>query len=58
MADDYASDCPISVPLYISTVDPDVNLNGMSFSYNIGLFYVPNTVIQPFKLPPPFSGSI
>lgn len=50
---DYVSNVPISAPLYIATANPDVDLNGMKFSYDIGMFYVPNSVLQPLRLPPP-----
>lgn len=56
MADDYFSDTPISRPLNVG-IEPDVDLNGMSFSYTIGLFFhkVPDQI--PIKLPPPFQGN-
>lgn len=57
MADDYFSDTPISTPLYIPTISADVDLNGLSFSYEIGLMFTPNSVSQPLKLPPPFQGN-
>lgn len=53
---DYVSDCPISVPLYIPNVNPDVDLNGVMFSYDIGLVYQPTSVVQPLTLPPPWEG--
>lgn len=57
MAEDYITNGPISVPLYIDTVSPDVDLNGFYFSYDIGMFFMPTTVQLPLKLPPPFEDS-
>lgn len=53
---DYVSNCPISTPLHVATAKPDVDFNGVMFSYDIGLFYQQNTVLQPLTLPPPFEG--
>lgn len=51
---DYITDGPISVPLHIVGASPDVDLNGMKFSYDIGLFFTPVAAALPIKLPPPF----
>lgn len=53
---DYISNTPISVPLYVNTARPDVDLNGFKFSYDIGMFFTPTTIVMPFTLPPPSQG--
>lgn len=53
---DFISNTPISTALHIATAKADVDLNGMKFNYNIGLFYTPETILQPITLPPPFEG--
>lgn len=55
MANDYVSDTPISRAISIPNIEPDVNLNGVSFSYQIGMFYADNPAPVQLKLPPPFS---
>jgi hypothetical protein len=52
---DYITNGPVSVPLHVQGVTPDVDLNGVKFSYDIGMFYTPATTILPVKLPPLFS---
>jgi hypothetical protein len=47
----YASNCPISRPAVIS-VPADVDLNGIGFSYSIGLFYPVSSDVDRFVLPP------
>lgn len=49
---DWVSDGPISVPLHVEGLKPDVNLGGLKFSYEQGFFYVPETEYKPFRLPP------
>ena len=51
---DYVANGPISVPLYIPGLQPDVDLGGLKFSYRIGMFYTPETQVIPIRLPPLF----
>lgn len=48
---DWVCDGPISVPLRVAGVEPDVDLGGLKFSYEYGMFYTPETEIKPLKLP-------
>lgn len=52
---DYVTNTPISGPVTVPNVQPDVNLNGVSFNYDIGMFYPDDPVPVQFTLPPPFS---
>lgn len=54
---DYVANTPISVPLHVNTARADVDLNGMKFSYDIGLFFTPHTVLQNLTPPPPYNGT-
>ena len=51
---DYIANGPISATNYIPNVDADIDLNGMKFSYAIGMFYTPESTTPTLKLPPPF----
>jgi hypothetical protein len=47
----YASNCVISGPIHLPDYAPDVNLNGMSFNFQIGMmFHVAET--PPMLRPP------
>jgi hypothetical protein len=44
MADpDFASNCPISWPIRIPGINPEVDLGGVMFSYQWGLVYSPSS---------------
>jgi hypothetical protein len=48
----YISNIPISRPVSIAEVKPDVDMNGFSWSNKYGMFfYVPQTVFSPIKPP-------
>lgn len=49
----YVATVQISHPIN-TNLKEDVNLNGVSFSYEHGLFYVPSEEIFPVQLPPPW----
>lgn len=49
---DFFTNVPISMPLKIATAHADIDLNGMKFSYEIGMFFEPNSIVQPLRLPP------
>lgn len=51
MAGDYVADCPISVPLLIPGAKADVDLGGLKFSYEYGLFYTPTASTLPIHPP-------
>lgn len=53
---DYVANGPISVPLYLPGVRPDVDLGGLKFSYEVGMFYTPESEVIAIRLPPPFEG--
>ena len=57
MTADFVCNGAVSGPIYLPGVEPDVDLNGVKFSYAIGLFYTPNSKPLPFQLPPPFAES-
>ena len=47
----YASNCPISGPVSVG-VTPDVDFNGVQFSYQMGMMFPPEAVLEvPMKLP-------
>lgn len=51
----FISNGPVSGPLNVVNASPDVDFNGVKFSYDIGLFFDPVIAPLPLKLPPPFS---
>jgi len=49
---DWVSNAPISTPIHLPDVQSDVDLNGLQFNYDIGMFYIPgDEPVLPFKLP-------
>lgn len=50
----YINTGPISVPLSVN-LSPDVDLNGLKFSYEHGIFYSPVIQNITLKLPPPMN---
>jgi len=56
--DDYVADCPISVPLYVPNASADVDLGGLKFSYQLGLFYTPTAPTVPIQPPPSFEDEL
>lgn len=53
---DFVTNAQISVPLK-TNLTADVDLGGLKFSYNGGIFYEPTDVFMPIKLPPPWPGT-
>jgi hypothetical protein len=52
MAADYIANCPISMPIDMSELKPEVDLNGFMFSYEWGPVYVVNGIENPqLRLP-------
>lgn len=52
---DWISNGPISQPINLPDVQVDVDLNGMKFNYNIGVFFTPSDELPiSLKLPPMF----
>ncbi len=51
MADNFVCNGPISVPLYLKDVKPDVDLGGLKFSYTHGMFYTPAALVESMKPP-------
>ena len=51
---DYVANGPISGPVNLPDISPDVDFNGVKFSYQIGLFFTPTVEPLPIKLPPMF----
>ena len=51
MPNNYVSNGPVSGPIYIPEVDADVDLNAFKFSYQIGMFFTPETQSIPLTLP-------
>lgn len=51
MSGDFASNCPVSWPVKIANLLPEVDLNGIMFSYQYGLVYNPQS--DPFQLKTP-----
>jgi hypothetical protein len=56
MAQQYASNVPISRPAVLPNFPPDVDLNGIGFNYDIGLMYQVYQETPLIRLPPPGSG--
>lgn len=54
---DFIANTQISVPLQVQGVKPDVDLNGLKFSYEIGVFYDPAPTLITMTLPPPITPS-
>lgn len=50
---EYANNCPISRPIKLGNLVPEVDLNGVMFSYTWGLVYNPTEDILPLRLPSP-----
>jgi len=48
---EYAANCPVSWPLKISGLQPEVDLNGVFFSYQWGLVYNPSEEFVPIRTP-------
>ncbi len=48
---DYVANCPISMPIDMSDVNPEVNLNGFMFSYEWGPVYVSSMDAPQLRLP-------
>ena len=48
---DYIANCPISTPINIPGLKPDVDFNGMMFSYEMGPMYM--TSVDEVSLRPP-----
>lgn len=48
---EFVSDGPISMPVKLRGVNPEVDLNGVSFSYTWGLVYNPPEKVVPLRLP-------
>lgn len=53
---EWVADCPISMPLYLPGVRAEVDMGGLKFSSDVGIFYTPSSQLLPIKLPPPFEG--
>jgi hypothetical protein len=51
---DYVSNTPISQAIHLPKIVADVDLNGLKFNYDIGMFYTQDSVLLPLKLPPIF----
>ena len=51
MPDEYVANCQISMPIAIPNVTPEIDLNGVMFSYTQGLMYLPGDVDPPMRLP-------
>jgi hypothetical protein len=51
MSQGYVSNCPISMPVALRGINPDVDLNGLAFSYQWGMFYVTTVEETPLRLP-------
>lgn len=52
---DYVTNAQISVPLHDSRLQADVDLGGLKFSYQFGMFYDVSANFLPITLPPPFT---
>jgi len=52
----YAANGPITVPLNVPALKPDVDLGGLKFSYEHGIFYSASVEPLPITLPPAWQG--
>lgn len=48
---DFVSNGPISMPIKLRGVTPEVDMNGLCFSYQWGLVYNPPETVVPLQLP-------
>ena len=48
---EYVSNAPVSRPLKLRGITPEIDLNGVMFSYDQGLCYNPTDEILPMRLP-------
>ncbi len=53
---EFASNCPISRPISTGW-KTDWDMNGMSWSFDFGMFYEPQDDLVPLRKPAPRSGS-
>jgi hypothetical protein len=51
---DYVANTQISVPIADTRLKADVDLNGLKFSYQYGIFYEVSSTFLPITLPPPW----
>ena len=51
MAEGFVANCPISMPVALRNIQPDVDLNGLMFSYQWGMMYVTTMDEVPLQLP-------
>jgi hypothetical protein len=51
---DFIANTQISVPLSDPRLKADVDLNGLKFSYQFGMFYEASETYLPITMPPPF----
>jgi len=54
----WVADCTVSQPLYLPGVKPEVDMGGLKFSSQIGIFYTPTSGVLPIKLPPSLEGDL
>lgn len=52
----YVATGPVSVPLSVN-LKPDIDLNGMKFSYQHGIFFSPVSQALNLTLPPPLNAT-
>jgi len=45
------SNCPVSWPIKIPGIVPEIDLNGVMFSYQWGLVYNPSDAVVPLQTP-------
>jgi hypothetical protein len=53
----YVSNTPISQPISLNNVTADVDLNGVMFSFQIGLIYAPQQDFSPLTAPAQYGQS-
>lgn len=51
---DYVTNAQISVPLHVPGLRADVDLGGLKFSYQHGIFYEVGATQLPITMPPPW----
>ena len=55
---EWVADCTVSQPLHLPGIKPEVDMGGLKFSSQIGIFYTPTSGVLPIKLPPSFEGGL
>lgn len=51
MSEGFVANCPISMPVPLRDIVPEVDMNGLMFSYQWGMVYASTMEPTPLRLP-------